>query len=209
MTGDPEKPDEDAEAAEPVWAGEAPSRPPPPPEEDARTGEKRSAERRKLFERVVPELVKRVVERAVETGIEKLAEQPENIKNFVSELRLPKEVISDVYAQVDDTKNGIYRVVAKEIRDVLEQTQFADEIAKVLTKLSFEIKTEIRFVPNDRAAEGREGEDASPKKDGDKRSTLPRPSVTSEVTLRDRTKDDRKDAERAKDAERTKDDRRK
>ena len=53
--------------------------------------------------------------------------------------------------QIDDTKNGLYRVVAKEIRDVLEQTQFADEITKVLTKLSFEIKTEIRFIPNDAA----------------------------------------------------------
>ena len=39
--------------------------------------------------------------------------------------------------------------VAKEIRDVLEHTQFADEMTKVLTKLSFEIKTEVRFVPND------------------------------------------------------------
>ena len=49
-------------------------------------------------------------------------------------------------------------MVAKEIRDVLEQTKFADEITKVLTKLSFEIKTEIRFIPNDAASKRAEGE---------------------------------------------------
>ncbi len=36
---------------------------------------------------------------------------------------------------------------------MLEHTQFADEITKVLTKLSFEIKTEIRFIPNEAAEE--------------------------------------------------------
>lgn len=134
-------------------------------------------ERRRLFERAVPEIVKRVVERAVESGVEKLtelSERPETLRNFVSDLRLPKEVLGDVYAQIDDTKNGLYRVVAKEIRDVLEQTQIADEILKVLTKLSFEIKTEIRFVPNDRA-EG-EGEGLAPAK----------PKVTTEVSVKSR-----------------------
>ncbi|HTJ83834.1 MAG TPA: hypothetical protein VL400_19075 [Polyangiaceae bacterium] len=134
-------------------------------------------ERRRLFERAVPEIVKRVVERAVESGVEKLtelSERPETLRNFVGDLRLPKEVLGDVYAQIDDTKNGLYRVVAKEIRDVLEQTQIADEIVKVLTKLSFEIKTEIRFVPNDRA-EG-EGEGVAPAK----------PKVTTEVSVKSR-----------------------
>jgi hypothetical protein len=143
--------------------------PPPAPEH----------ERRGLFERAVPELVKRVVERAVESGVEKLTElteRPETLRNFVGELRLPKEVLGDVYAQIDDTKNGLYRVVAKEIRDVLQQTQIAEEIVKALTKLSFEIKTEIRFVPNPDA----EGE--APAK----------PKVTTEVTVKDRGQETRK-----------------
>jgi hypothetical protein len=152
-------------------------------------------ERKRLFERAVPELVKRLIERAVESGVEKLSEQPENLKNLVGELKLPKEVLGDIYGHIDDTKNGLYRVVAKEIRDVLEHTQFADEIAKVLTKLSFEIKTEIRFVPNDRAkdakderAEGEEGDED----DGTERPTaLPKPKVVSEVTIRDRSKEGR------------------
>jgi len=142
----------------------------------------------------VPELVKRVIERAVESGVEKLtelSERPETLRNFVSELRLPKEVLADVYAQIDDTKNGLYRVVAKEIRDVLEQTQIAEELAKVLTKLSFEIKTEIRFVPNDRSAE-REASGEDDKGKPENGGGL-RPKVTSEVTVKDRAVPERRD----------------
>lgn len=163
-------------------------------------------ERKRLFERAVPELVKRLVERAVESGFEKLSEQPEHLRNLVGELKLPKEVLGDLYGHIDDTKNGLYRVVAKEIRDVLEHTQFADEIAKVLTKLSFEIKTEIRFVPNDRVKDDRpkddrhkEGTDPQESKgeegeepDGTERpNALPKPKVVSEVTIRDRSKEGR------------------
>lgn len=147
-------------------------------------------ERKRLFERAIPELVKRLVERAVESGIEKLSEQPEHLKNLVGELKLPKEVIADIYGHIDDTKSGLYRVVAKEIRDVLEHTQFADEIAKVLTKLSFEIKTEIRFVPNDRANEGKDDDDPSKKGEG-RPDALPKPKVVSEVTIKDRSKEGR------------------
>src|SRR5688500_13639052 len=64
-------------------------------------------------------------------------------------MKLPKEALALILAQLDETKNGLYRVVAKEIRDFLEQTNFAEEMAKVLTTLSFEIKTEVRFIPNE------------------------------------------------------------
>ena len=159
---------------------------PPPAGEPHRTeGRDETDKKRRFAERVVPVIVKRLVERAVESGVEKLAEQPENLRNFISDLKLPKEVISDVYGQIDDTKNGLYRVVAKEIRDVLEQTQIADEIVKVLTKLSFEIKTEIRFVPNDAAPSDPEGD--APGRGG----SNVKPKVTSEVTMRDKSSTDR------------------
>lgn len=148
-------------------------------------------ERKRFFERAVPEIVKRVIERAVESGVEKLSElseRPESLRSFVSELRLPKEVIADVAAQIDDTKTGLYRVVAKEIRDVLEHTQIADEIVKVLTKLSFEIKTEIRFVPNDRSAE--KSLDGKEEGEGSEMSPV-RPKVSTEVTVKERGQEKR------------------
>ena len=183
------------------------STPPPPPQEkpasvyppreprepresrerDYRDGDREpheEPERKRLFERAIPEILKRVVERAVESGAHRVAEAPENLRNFVNDLKLPKEVIHYLYNQVDETKNGLYRVAAKEIRDVLEQTQFADELTKVLTKLSFEIKTEIRFIPNDQAV-GKKGEEDE---SGATKSGLPKPEVKAQVAIKNRDK---------------------
>jgi hypothetical protein len=139
---------------------------PPPAERD-----EKERERRRL-ERLLPELVKRLVE----TGYEKISEGPENVRNFVNELRLPKEVLGLVLAQLEETKSGLYRVVAREIRDFLEHTSVSDELMKVLTGLSLEIKTQIRFVPS-------EQDQANPKPDVNSkvsihRSAPPSPSST-------------------------------
>jgi hypothetical protein len=40
-------------------------------------------------------------------------------------------------------------VVAREVREFLQATDLASEMRKALTSLSFQINTEIRFVPND------------------------------------------------------------
>lgn len=110
-----------------------------PPESDEPDREQRR------LERLIPELIRRVLE----AGYDKLSEGPESVRNLVSDLKLPKEALGLLFSQVDETKNGLYRAVAREVRDFLEQTNFAEELAKVLTTLSFEIKTEVRFIPND------------------------------------------------------------
>jgi hypothetical protein len=129
----------------------------PPPERDDK-----ERERRRL-ERVLPEIIKRLIE----TGYEKISEGPENVRQFVSELKLPKEALALILAQLDDTKNGLYRVVAKEIRDFLEHSNLAEELSKALTTLSFEIKTEVRFIPNEA-----------------KVGAAPRPDVRSKVSIK-------------------------
>ncbi len=114
----------------------------PPPDGDE--PEEKETERKRL-ERLLPHIIKRIVE----AGYEKISEGPENVREFVREMKLPKEALALILAQIDETKNGLYRVVAKEIRDFLEHTNFSEELSKVLTTLSFEIKTEVRFIPND------------------------------------------------------------
>ncbi len=42
----------------------------------------------------------------------------------------------------------MFEVIARETRDFLSNLNLTEEIAKILTTLSFEIKTEIRFIPN-------------------------------------------------------------
>ena len=122
------------------------SDPPPSAERsETETGRRADDRDRRRLERLLPELIKRILE----TGFEKLVEAPENARNLVQEMRLPKEILSLLLAQLDETKNGLYRVVARETRDFLEHTNLAEEVARVLTTLSFEVKTEVRFIPND------------------------------------------------------------
>lgn len=98
-------------------------------------------EQRRL-ERLIPLLVRRLLE----AGYDKLG--PDNVRHLVSDLKLPKEALGLLLSQLDESKNILYRAAAREVRDFLDHTNFAEEIAKALTALSFEIKTEVRFIPN-------------------------------------------------------------
>ena len=110
----------------------------PPPEDEAPG--------RRFVERVLRDAVRRVVE----TGVEKIAEGPENIRNFVADLKLPKDIANYLLFQVDETKAGLYRVFAKEVSGFLQQTNVAEELTKALSSVRLEITTQIRFVPTEK-----------------------------------------------------------
>ena len=116
-----------------------PTEPPPPPDRDEPERDE------KRIERALREAVRKIIE----AGYERLSEGPENVRHLMSELKLPKEVMGALFGTLDDTKNGLYRVVAREVRDFLEHSNLAEDIVRGLTALSFEIKTEVRFIPND------------------------------------------------------------
>jgi hypothetical protein len=108
--------------------------------------------RRRRLESVIPEIIKR----AVEIGVGKAYEAPGDLKEFVGGIKLPREVASYVLSQVEETKNGLFRVVAKEIRDFLDHANLGTEMQKMLTTVQFEINTTIRFKPNEGPANGSE-----------------------------------------------------
>jgi hypothetical protein len=177
------------------------------------TGVKESAKERvrARFESVIPEILKR----AVEIGVERARESPADVKQFIHDLKVPKEVAHYLLQQIDDTKNGLFRVVAKEIRDFLEHTNFSGEVQKLLTTVQFEVNTTIRFTPNDgreprkddggreprKDDDGDDGADESEAKDGENgddreragRYPLPKPEVKTSVHVRrdDRDRDPR------------------
>lgn len=160
-----------------------------PPPADSTTS--RDSRRRRL-EGVIPEIVRR----AVELGVEKAAEAPDNLKQFVGDLKVPKDIAHLLYSQIDETKNGLFRVVAKEMRDFLEHTNIAGEMQKLLTTVQFEVNTTIRFTPNDGRDKKKkstpppaEGEEAATKDDGGPSTGLPKPEVKTAVNvLRDDAK---------------------
>jgi hypothetical protein len=130
--------------------------------------EKDSGDRRRRLDSVIPEIIKR----AVELGVEKASEAPDSLKELVGNLKLPREAAGLLLAQAEETKNGLFRVVAKEVREFLEHTNLASEMQKMLTTVQFEISTTIRFKPN-------EGPSAASDP-----AKMPKPEVKSEVRVK-------------------------
>lgn len=99
------------------------------------------------LEALVPDILKRTLV----SGLGNLVMNEEGIRSLVAEKNLPKEAAGFILNQADATRREILRIVSREIRVFLENMDFGGEIAKILTTLSFEVRTEIRFVPNDEA----------------------------------------------------------
>jgi hypothetical protein len=139
---------------------------------------------RRRLEGVIPELIKR----AVEIGVEKATEAPDTLKQFMGDLKMPKEIAGYIFSQVEETKNGIFRVVAKELRDFLEDANLSGEMQKLLTTVQFEVNTTIRFRPN----QGKTDSDAK-----DESGPLPRPDVKTDLYVKrdDRSRERRRSRE--------------
>ena len=106
--------------------------------------------RKRRMERILPEALKRAIEKGIESGIGTFANANESIRGMVGQRSdVPKEVANYVLSQIDDGKNAAVSVVAREVREFLERADLARELQRALTSLSFEIRTEIRFIPNE------------------------------------------------------------
>jgi hypothetical protein len=108
-----------------------------------------SERERRWSEGVLRDTLRKAVEKGIEAGVGTLRSADSALRGVTQDGKLPKEVIGYVFASVDETKNALVRGVAKEVRDFLEATDIAGEFYRALTALSFEVKTEIRFIPND------------------------------------------------------------
>jgi len=134
---------------------------------------------RQKLEQLVPDLVKKTFA----AGMGAVFTTEEGIRRVVGGARdsLP-EVAGYLASSADGAKDKVFEIIARETREFLSNLNLTEEIAKILTTLSFEIKTEIRFIPNSERMTGAE------------------PDVKASVRLkrndaRDDKRDDRKDDE--------------
>lgn len=158
------EPDEDERPPEPdVEAPDEPDEDEGYEEDDE--GRPRRESRRRRLERLVPEVLKRAIERGIEAGLGTLGGSKHKeregtipppapgkepaVKDGRELGSVPKEIAGYVFSQIDDTKSAMVRVVAREVREFLEAADLSKELQKALTSLSFEVRTEIRFIPND------------------------------------------------------------
>lgn len=119
-----------------------------PPDPEGQEAEPDPDPIRARTRRRLERLVRDAVKKGLEAGLGTISKTDEALRGM-ADVKLPKEVVGFIFSQVDETKNVLVRVVAKEVREFLEATDIATELKRALTALSFEIKTEVRFIPND------------------------------------------------------------
>ncbi|HEX2568357.1 MAG TPA: hypothetical protein VH877_02280 [Polyangia bacterium] len=117
------------------------------PDEESTAEDSRA---RKGLDQLLPDVVKR----AVYAGLGAVFSTEEGIRRIASDFHLPKDVANYLMHQAAASKDEVLRIVAKELRTFLETVNISQELQKLLTSVSFEIKTEIRFIPNDEAVGG-------------------------------------------------------
>lgn len=124
---------------------ETPEAPPPPAraEEDDDSSVPESV--RQKIETWVPDLVRK----AFAAGMGAVLGTEEGIRKLTKEMPMPKDVAGYLVNTASSTKDDLLRIIAREVREFLSTVNLSEEIAKMLTMLSFEVKTEIRFIPND------------------------------------------------------------
>ena len=94
--------------------------------------------------------VQELFKRTFYAGVGSIFTSEEGLRRMASEFSLPKDVANYLIGQAQGTKDELFGAVAKEMRGFLEGLNLHEEIQRVLTSLSFEIKTEVRFIPNDK-----------------------------------------------------------
>ena len=101
---------------------------------------------RRLFsEKLVPEILRR----GIESGMDTFLRSDRGVRKAISDLKMRRELTNYFFHQIDETKNAALRVIAREVREFLENTNLEQSLYTVLTSLAFEIKTEVRFIPTE------------------------------------------------------------
>lgn len=111
----------------------------------------------------VEDLFRSAVRKTVSQGVGAALHTEDLIRQRVTDLRLPKEVATYLITTIDHTRRELVRMSANEVRAFLERANLAEEVARILTTLSLDIRIQMKFVPNDQAI---------------------RPNVTSQVRVR-------------------------
>jgi hypothetical protein len=103
---------------------------------------------RGLTDGVLSELLKRVID----AGTKNLSAEP--MRQLLAEMKLPKDALlhlltQHLLIQLEETKENVYRLISRELKDLLERTNVADEIASALTRLSLDVTMRVRFSPSE------------------------------------------------------------
>lgn len=94
----------------------------------------------------VPEFVRKV---AV-AGLGAIFMTEEGIRSLAGQLKLPKEVLGYILGQAEKTKDEVGRVLSEELRRFLQSEKLREELLKLVSGMTIEVKAQIRLVPPER-----------------------------------------------------------
>jgi hypothetical protein len=92
----------------------------------------------------VPDFVRRLAW----AGLGAVFMSEEGIRRLGSQLKLPKEALSYLLSQAEKTKDEVGRVVTEEVRKLLQSERLRDELVKLISQMTIEVKAEVRLVPD-------------------------------------------------------------
>jgi hypothetical protein len=108
----------------------------------------------------VPEFVRKV---AV-AGLGAIFMTEEGIRSLAGQLKLPKEMLGYILGQAEKTKDEVGRVVSEEVRRFLQSEKLRDELLKLVSGMTIEVKAQIRLVPPEDREEEAEARDEAPRR---------------------------------------------
>jgi hypothetical protein len=105
---------------------------------------------RDRLEGLIPDLVRKTFY----AGLGAVFATEEGVRKLANDFSLPKDVANYLMSSAQGTKDEVLRILGREMHEFFSRLNLHQELAKLLTQVSFEIKTEIRFIPNDQAVDG-------------------------------------------------------
>jgi hypothetical protein len=88
-----------------------------------------------------------ILKKAVSTGIGAAFMTEDAVKNIISDLPLPKEIVGGLLQNAKDTKSEFVQSIKNELSGYLNKIDLTQEIDKVLEKYDFEISAKISLKP--------------------------------------------------------------
>lgn len=90
-----------------------------------------------------------IFKKVINTGMSAAFMTEDAVKNIISELPLPKDVVSGLLENAKNTKTEFVDSVKKELKTYLNKVDISKEIDRVLEKYDIEVTAKLNFKKKD------------------------------------------------------------
>ena len=88
------------------------------------------------------------IKRAISSGVKTFIKSEENLRNIAGDI-WNSDKVEAVGNTINNVRSELVTIFGREFVKYLDRLNLTDEAVKILTAISLELKTEIRFIPND------------------------------------------------------------